>query len=230
QVIEYSLERSHAGTTDHEVKIRLSDTEITGILSYKRYKTEDPWTEVQMSRDGENLTANLPNQPRAGKLMYRVALTKGLNIIDLPEDQPVIIRFRGDVPALIMIPHIFMMFLSMLISTRAGFEAFLNRENIIKLAYWSAGTLFVGGLILGPIMQEYAFGDLWTGFPFGYDLTDNKTLIAMIGWIAALIAVKRGKNPRYWILGAAILEFIIFIIPHSVLGSELDYSKMDNVR
>ena len=38
--------------------------------------------------------------------------------------------------------------------------------------------LAVGGFILGPLVQNYAFGELWTGVPFGWDLTDNKTLIA----------------------------------------------------
>ncbi|MCP4724022.1 MAG: hypothetical protein GY863_03250 [bacterium] len=230
QEIEYRLGRSHAGPTDHEVKIEITDNDITGILSYKRYKTDDPWTEIVLERDGDILSGFLPHQPPAGKLMYNLKLQKSASGITVPEDQPVVIRFRGDVPALIIIPHVFIMFLSMLISTRAGFEALLDRENIIKLAYWSAGTLFVGGMIFGPIMQEYAFGELWTGFPFGYDLTDNKTLIAMIGWIVTLIAIKRGKNPRLWVLGAAILQFIIYMIPHSVLGSELDYSEMPEVK
>ncbi len=225
--ISYRFERSHAGVTDAEIGIEIPDEGTSAILVYKRYKTDDPWTEVEMEKNDERLTGLLPNQPEAGKLMYRVVLKNESGEITLPEDQPVIIRFRGDVPALILIPHIFIMFLSMLISTRAGFEALLNRGKIIKLAYWAAGTLFIGGMIFGPIMQEYAFGDFWTGFPFGYDLTDNKTLIAMIGWIAALIAIKRGKDPRKLVLGAAILQFIIYIIPHSVLGSELDYSKMN---
>jgi len=89
--------------------------------------------------------------------------------------------------------------------------------------------LLLGGMIFGPITQLYAFGALWTGFPFGYDLTDNKTLIAFIGWTIALIAVFKSKKPGRWIIFASILMFIIFLIPHSVLGSELDYSEgMDN--
>jgi hypothetical protein len=76
-------------------------------------------------------------------------------------------------------------------------------------------------------VQKFAFGALWTGFPFGYDLTDNKTLIAFIGWIIAIIAGRNGRPARGWVLAAAILLLIIFLIPHSLLGSELDYSEMD---
>lgn len=76
-------------------------------------------------------------------------------------------------------------------------------------------------------MQKYAFGEYWTGFPYGIDLTDNKTLLAVIGWLIALVALKKSAKPRFWILFASIFMFIIYLIPHSVLGSELDYNEMD---
>jgi hypothetical protein len=73
-------------------------------------------------------------------------------------------------------------------------------------------------------MQLYAFGELWTGWPFGQDLTDNKTLVAFIFWLIALIRLWRNREHRGWALVAAIVMLIIYFIPHSVLGSELDYS------
>ncbi|MGE5437947.1 MAG: hypothetical protein ACM3O3_12010, partial [Syntrophothermus sp.] len=70
----------------------------------------------------------------------------------------------------------------------------------------------------------------WTGFPFGYDLTDNKTAIAFAGWLIALLAVLMKKRERVFIIFAAILMFIVFLIPHSMFGSELDYTKTDSVK
>jgi len=228
--VKYKLARSHGGETDHEVKVTIADTTVTGVLTYKRYKTDDPWTDIPMKRDGEALKGFLPHQPPAGKLMYKLTITGGSETITIPKNQPVVIRFRGDVPAAVLIAHVIIIFAAMFVSTRAGLEALFNRPNIRTLAYWSAGILFVGGMILGTVVQKYAFGEFWTGVPFGYDLTDNKTLIAMLGWAAAVIACLKGRNPRSWVLGASILELIIFIIPHSVLGSELDYSKLPDVQ
>ena len=42
--------------------------------------------------------------------------------------------------------------------------------------------LVAGGFVLGPIVQHQAFGAYWTGIPFGFDLTDNKVLIALVAW------------------------------------------------
>ena len=76
-------------------------------------------------------------------------------------------------------------------------------------------------------MQWYAFGEFWTGFPVGHDLTDNKTLIAVVAWIIALVAIRRSPaQARWWVLSAAVVTFVTFVIPHSVLGTELDYSAV----
>jgi len=222
----YRFARSHGGESDYEVSVTADNAVITGILKYKRYKTGDPWTEIPMERDGASLKAFLPHQPPAGKLLYSVTLTSGSESVTLPGNDPVIIRFKGAVPVAVTITHVIIMFASMLVATRAGFEALLDRHQIKKLTYWSAGLLLAGGLIMGPLMQVYAFGELWTGFPFGHDLTDTKTLVSMIVWIIAVAACLKSKNPRPWVLAAFLLQLMIFIIPHSVLGSELDYSTL----
>ena len=224
--IEYKFVRSHPGTDDCSISIQTDDKDIKAYLAWKRYKTDDEWTKTEMKYFNGVHIAVLPNQPPAGKLMYEIQLEKVNTQLTVPEDKPVVIRFRGSVPATILIPHIIGMFCVMLLSTRAGLEIFRKEPQYKKLTLWTLGFLIVGGMILGPLVQKFAFGEYWTGFPFGMDLTDNKTLIALIGWIIALIAVYKFKKPKYWVLGAAVLTLVIFLIPHSVLGSELDYSKM----
>jgi hypothetical protein len=85
--------------------------------------------------------------------------------------------------------------------------------------------LAIGGLVLGPIVQKYAFDAYWTGWPFGHDLTDNKSLVAFIFWVIALVVLFRTRENRTWPVVAAIVTFIVFLIPHSMLGSEIDYTK-----
>jgi hypothetical protein len=226
-LIRYELLRTHETGKDCPVQIEAQNPEISGAVLYKRHKTSDPWARIPMERQADSLVAALPQQPPAGKLQYKVVLSHFGDETSLSGENPVIIRFKGAVPIWILIPHVFVMFMAMLFSARTGIEALRPKSNPRKLALWTTGILFVGGFIFGPLVQKFAFGALWTGFPFGFDLTDNKTLIAFVGWIIALIAGRKGKPARGWVLAAAILLLIIFLIPHSVLGSELDYSKMD---
>jgi hypothetical protein len=225
--ISYRFDRSHGGEGDNQVQVRTGNPAIHGMLEWKRHKTDDSWTSTEMAyRDG-SLEGMLPHQPPAGKLDYRVRLTGEKGTALVPAEGGVVIRFKGDVPLYILIPHVLAMFTGMLVSTRAGLEIFAPEPRYLGLIVWAIGILGVGGLILGPFVQKFAFDAFWTGWPFGHDLTDNKTLLAVVAWIVAAIAVKKGKSAKPWVAGAAIVVFIVFLIPHSVLGSELDYKEMD---
>ncbi|MBX2990362.1 MAG: hypothetical protein KF749_04235 [Bacteroidetes bacterium] len=224
--VTYNLLRSHGGDGNALVSIPVPDESISGVLHWKRFKTKDEWTEVEMTRRANELVAELPHQPPAGKLEYKVHLTKGREQTQMPSSGTVVIRFKGDVPAGALIPHVIAMFAAMLFSNRAGIEIFNSKPNLKGLTIWTLGLMTVGGMILGPIVQKYAFGEYWTGIPFGTDLTDNKTLIAFVAWIVAAIALFKSNQPKTWVFAAAMITLIVFLIPHSLFGSELDYGEL----
>lgn len=225
--IQYKLLRSHNSGKDYKIQIRNPEAKLSGKLVFKRYKTEDPWTEEKMLAEKGLLTGNLPQQPPGGKLLYKIILSNSIEQATIPANEPVVIRFKGAVPAFILIPHIIIMFTAMLLSNRSGLEAMRKKSSASGYVIWTVILLLIGGMILGPLMQKYAFGMLWSGFPLGEDLTDTKTLIAMISWIAALIATRKRHPARFWILSAAFITLSIFFIPHSLRGTELDYSTLD---
>ncbi len=171
-------------------------------------------------QEGE-LIGYLPNQPPAGKLEYTVVLLKDKQAYTV-NDVPVVIRFKGSVPAYVLIPHILFIFTAQLLSLVAGLFAVYRLRRYKLYGILTIIFLFVGGFVLGPVIQKYAFGAYWTGFPFGQDMTDNKVLVALLFWILAVIMNFRKDRPAYaWI--AALVFFLVNMIPHSVLGSELDY-------
>ncbi|MDZ7317934.1 MAG: hypothetical protein ONB11_02175 [candidate division KSB1 bacterium] len=225
-LIKFRLLRSETVTQDAVIRLAVPDTSISGYVRYKRYKSSDDWSIVPLYRDGEKLIGMLPQQPAAGKLMYFVYLKSDGQEMSLTGDQPVILRYKGAVPKSILLPHVLLMFLAMLLSNRTLFESFDAQGRSYRFMLWTIGLFFLGGIVLGPLVQKYAFGAYWTGLPFGIDLTDNKTLIAFIGWLWAWFQNRRGRDGRFWIFIAAIIMLAIYLIPHSLLGSELDYTKM----
>lgn len=224
KTIAYSFERDHDGAGDQIITLIAPDTAISGRLFYRRFKAAEEFMPAPLNRSGDTLTGSLPHQPPAGKLEYYVQLQHHGDSVIVPGRQAVVTRFRGHVPGIILAPHIILMFMAMLFSTRTGLEAFIRGGGTRNLTIWTVVTLVVGGMILGPLMQRFAFGELWTGAPFGWDLTDNKTLIALLGWIVALIRHRHSHFPRYAVIVAAVLLLAVYMIPHSILGSELDYA------
>ena len=228
--IRYKLIRTDeitGKTPESEIPIKAPET-ISGSYIYKRFKSYDEWTEKPLRREGENLIISIPRQPMAGKIEYLVSLTDGENLVKLTKE-PVVMRFKGVVPKLsVLLPHVLMMLLAMIFSTRTGLEALVRGKRTRILALWTLIFLGIGGLILGPVMQKYAFDAYWTGWPFGHDLTDNKTAVAFIFWVIALIALYRKPERRVMPIVAAIVLLAIYSIPHSMLGSEIDYTKLDS--
>ncbi len=220
--IPITLFRTHGGEGNHPITIFTNDSAITGTVEWKRLNTRDAFTLVPMNFSHGNLTAELPHQPPAGKLEYRIRLTDGKKTIT----DGTVIRFKGDVPTVVLIVHIFFMFSGMLLSTRAGLEVFALQPNYKRITNLAFIFLTIGGMIMGPIVLKFAFDEWWTGFPFGTDITDNKTLAAFIVWLIAAVAVRKSNKPAGWIVAASIVTLLVFLIPHSLWGTELNYQTM----
>lgn len=224
EVIKYKLIRTLGGDKDALIEIFIDSKDVTGSITQKKYKSFDEWSTSKMWRKEGRLVGVIPNPSPAGKVEYLIVLHH--NDIDyvLTEDY-VIIRFKGAVPMAILTPHIFFMFFSLLFALRVGLELFFRRVDTKYYAGVVIITLFVGGLILGPIVQKFAFGAYWTGWPFGYGLTDNKTLFVFIFWVIAWFVLRKKPQNRLWPLIAVIIMILVYSIPHSVLSSEIDHTK-----
>ena len=240
-IAKLKLVRSLSLHEKPQVKLNINDTALKARLFYKRFKSDEEYQVTDFSYqvfpvhspfmnkvfkiyEEKGFFATVPQQPPAGKLQYYFEITDSKGSRTFLKDSPVVIRFKGDVPAFVLIPHILLMFVAMLFSTLAGLMAISKVSLYKKYALWTLILFIIGGFVLGPLVQYFAFGELWTGIPFGWDLTDNKTLIALIFWILAVIMNNRGDKPIYTVL-AAIVLLVIFSIPHSMFGSELNYSS-----
>jgi len=227
ETLKYKLLRSHEITSDAVMEFAISDTNVAGVFTWRRYISHDQWTNDTLKVVNNKITVAVPKQPSAGKVTYQITFIDGNGMEYQLTEEPVVIRFKGVVPGYALLPHILFMFIAMLLATRTGLEAIANRDNTFRLAFWTAGLLFVGGLILGPIVQKFAFDAFWTGWPFGHDLTDYKTLVAFIFWGIALWQGRQAGKGRVWFVVAAIVTLLVYLVPHSVLGSEIDYTAVE---
>lgn len=242
QTFKYKLIRSEWTNTKALVKLPDPKGGATAELHYKRYKTKDAFTVVPMTAqtiDGDALlVGELPTQPPAGKLEYFITLhAKGVGPSDTLQVPPMgkealVIRFKDWVPEYILYPHIFMMFFSVLFGMRAGLSALFADPKMRRHAWVALIGMTIGGMTLGPFVQKYAFGEYWTGFPWGKDLTDNKMLIMWLSWLFAAAVIGFKAKPKEGIsrgivLVASIVMTGVYLVPHSMGGSELNYDAVD---
>lgn len=217
---KFELPRSHGGDADCPVILTLPE-QFEGKITWRRFPTEDEWSTITLQRAGEVLMANLPHQPPAGKLEYHLSLTAGGKVIDIGDSENVVIRFKASVPDWALIPHVLLMVLTVIWSTATILFALANMPVYKRYVGMTLIFLILGGFIMGPVVQKFSFGAYWTGWPLGADLTDNKTLFALIAF--ALAWFLRNKSYGKWLaVGAAIVMLAVYLIPHSMNGSELD--------
>ena len=172
--VAYKLLRSETTGTEARIAIPVTDKTWDGILQWRRYPTDEPYTEIHMVHEDGEIAASLPTQPAAGKLQYRVLLEAEQEAVHLPIEGPTVLRYKGAVPAGILVPHIFFMFLGMVWGLRTLLELAAGRPRVRRLAWTTLAMMLLGGMVLGPAVQYYAFGEAWTGVPFGWTSPTTK--------------------------------------------------------
>ncbi|MEO0473630.1 MAG: hypothetical protein AAF206_28725 [Bacteroidota bacterium] len=233
---KYELLRSQETTEGAKIEMPyIEGAGYSATLNYKRYQTNDSLTALAFQLDeNKKYVAQLPIQPAAGKMEYYVSGTldgKAFNIPEKGEDH-IVLRYKDPVADYILIPHVTMMIIVVIFGIRAGLSAAFNDGTMRKWAVVAFSAMTLGGMILGPLVQKSAFGEYWTGFPFGGDFTDNKMLIMWLAWALALAIIgfkakKKEGVSRTTVLMAAVVMTAVYLIPHSMGGSTLDYDAVD---
>ncbi len=208
---------------------------VTGQIIWRRYPTADPWQTLPLTLQDGYLVGSLPPQPMAGKLEYHLEIQVGQSQGIVPAGGTnAVARFKGPVPGLVLVFHVTFLVLGFLFSTGAGLEGLTSGPNLKVLSRLCLFFLLVGGLMLGPIVQKYAFDAYWTGWPFGEDWTDNKLAVGVLLWLLAVWrtrgALRDRPQGKWFAVLAMVVIFVIFAIPHSIHGSTYDYATGEHIQ
>lgn len=188
--------------------------------------------------------ATIPLHPKGIKAWYyleAVATNElGEVVVTQPEKnqgqiEPIKLKFEGDVPIYIILAHVLLVFGAILCSALALFSAIDVKRGkrtvgqSVKYTLWTLILMFLGFVPIGIAMNYFAFGAIWEAFPFGWDVTDNKSQIIMLFWLITLILVKgtlfgKGESKNLvtergystWVIISFLANIIILAIPHSL--------------
>lgn len=227
QSLAFKLPRSQE--TSAPARVAVPDPGHGVDLHWRRYPTNEAWAVLPMEARNGQRVAELPVQPAAGKVEYRLVFQAPEGARAFPEGDPVVLRYKDPVSAPLLLGHVAAMFFGVLLGLRTGLRALFGEPGLARLAWVTLGLLTVGGLVLGPFVQKQAFGAYWTGWPFGGDLTDNKTLLMWLAWaVAAGVVWSFPSRVGRWAAGLATVAMLgVYLVPHSLRGSQLDYGRLE---
>jgi len=237
-------EKIGGGDIDLTAKIVTSESTPNYQIDLLYKISEGGYSSLPMISKPENpqtYSAKIPSQPKGKRGYYYIKVRDNSgNEITLPEEvetenPPFMIKFKGKVSPLILVLHVFSMFAAMFFSWMAFFyawEVMKGRKFLNQLGLSSLMALifvFLGGFPLGFSVAYQTFGQAWGGIPYGWDITDNKTLIILIFWLV-LVWLLKGTifkkdenknltNPKkiaIWAIIFFILTVLVYLIPHSI--------------
>ncbi|HEX7402258.1 MAG TPA: hypothetical protein VF369_08775 [candidate division Zixibacteria bacterium] len=255
---EHKLVEQNGVVIDHHTvpkqvgdDIPVISAKVTGATQVNliyRVGQEGEFVQVPMNRtpNEENVfTASLPHYPKATKAWYFIEATKvsaaGEVKVTFPDNsrpdfKPILLKYEGVVPVYIIIPHVLCNFAAIFFAALTLFSAIdvrrgkMSLKGAIKFPLITFILLFLGFVPFGIAMNWFAFGVTWEAVPFGRDVTDNKSQIILLFWLATLILVKGtllGKGEErnlvskrgYFtmVIVTMIVTIAMYAIPHSFI-------------
>ena len=180
----------------------------------------------------------IPNLDRGKRFEYAFEVTTALeDKIRVPSDPEhfFLIKYKGEVSRIVLILHIVFMFGAFYYMIQSLFSAIgiltgrAGKSEAVRMTRWVLICSFIGGWPLGIILNYQAFGIIYEGFPFGYDVTDNKTQFMFLFWLLSALLVRgslfssdesRDRLGSRGFAVAVIISFVVslvlFLIPHSI--------------
>ena len=244
--IHYVHDSDEMKGVDHLLIVKaMSDPPVTKVMLHYRTSDARELMDVEMQRiqGSDHYTSLIPGQDIGKKVYYyftaeneeggkavlprKAAEGKGLY------EGMYRLGFEGKVMIPLLWMHILLM-ISALILIIHGF--YFALKNIItgedfRKCY---GTILAGmivftitGFPLGITVAKQAFGIGWSGIPFGWDITDNKTLVIFLYFLMILILgwknfakseerFLKDKTFSLWSIIGTILTAILYLVPHSI--------------
>jgi hypothetical protein len=182
--------------------------------------------------------ACLPKLEKGTKIKYWITASNVVGTkVRVPKDPEKfgVLRYKGKASNFVVGAHVVFMFgafFFMVMSFLAAIEILRGREdkkNAVRAARWVLASSFIGGWPLGFLLNYQTFGTLWEGFPFGYDVTDNKTQVIFILWLVSLFLawgsfIGRGEEKdrlgrkafALAIVACFVISLALFVLPHSI--------------
>lgn len=238
----FGMKLSHRTLTEHFgpeqplIRVRVEPDQGVGVaVCWKLHRSDKVESSPLFLVDANLYQGFVPDFGKGARIQYWVrAMNAKGEVLRIPSS-PVTMKFKGRVSKSVLVAHIAFMFAAFFFMVMSLFGAIRilrgqeGKRSTVKAARWVLILSFIGGWPLGFILNRQAFGTLWEGYPFGYDITDNKTQVMFVLWLVSLLLVwgsfigrseekdRLGARPfAYTIIASFLVSLVLFILPHSM--------------
>jgi hypothetical protein len=236
--VEYTPDKDGYEYTSHLIPIKvIAPAGVERVVLYYGGKEGFRQKELALTADDSTWYVTSLELPEKGIRTYyyfEVSDRAGNKII-LPEKatpeygseyQYFKLRSEGQVSRPALYFHVLLMLFAIVLFFHVLYDALYilnggHRERrIVLVTLYAQICFFITGFPLGWIIEKQALGNYWEGIPFGWDITDSKTLFIFLYWMIPLILYwmkKIGERGfAKWAVGGVLFTVAMFLLPHSL--------------
>jgi hypothetical protein len=211
-------------------------SEIKAFIFYRSKGRPFQVAEMRLLEPGRYF-GSIPPQVRGDKLEYYIEARTSSDIVArVPAKQKAegfVVSIEGRANRYLLGAHIAMIFAALFFYIFAGYlsyQALQHRRSLLfipRVAFLGTAAFFIASIPLGMAVAYQTYGQIWSGFPVGGDLTDNKSLAILIYWAICAVLYRGSlwrKDPShdflpmvtlpYVHLAGAVITVVLFALPH----------------
>jgi hypothetical protein len=165
---------------------------------------------MHQSSEADEYVAKIPGQAAGTKINYYISVTETTGqSTQSPRYAPYnkysfsVLPSKGIATPVLLLIHVILIIGAIFFVIASGLYSFqylrkgVGLNKSIQTAGIATGMIFFGGFPLGFIIAYQVYGTPWTGIPFGWDITDNKTLVIFLFWIISLFLIRGTIMERF---------------------------------
>lgn len=136
------------------------------------------------------------------------------------------LRAEGKASRWALILHVYLMLAAVLLFIHALYYALDVLDGgdrvsaMVRCVYAAVIAFFITGFPIGWMIEKQVLGNYWEGIPFGWDITDSKTLFILVFWLIPVILRlrKRSSDKGFarWVVAGTLFTIVLFLLPHSL--------------
>jgi hypothetical protein len=209
--------------------------ELDVKVHFKVEKREFTTRNAQRIGDSSYYITVLPPMEKGKNIFYYITAkdNKGKEI-KIPKNAPqhplFKLKFKAKVGKFALMLHVILLgaaiiffihtfyFANLVLFTKPYDFAITNYfKKCVSSIIWGLMLFFAGTIPVGMAIAYKAYGVAWQGFPVGFDITDNKSLVIIILWAILLLFAKKMRPKPFSVLSIIcfLISAIVYCIPHS---------------
>lgn len=208
--VSYLMPMEWKKNSSFKAIIRTDIDSLEGKIFWRKIGEEN-WKEKKLYQHENAMIGNVPVYPPLTEIEYKLEVYRDEKFYSINGNNPVKLKFYGEVNATIYYLYFFTLFAGILLSTRTGLEYFHQNEKIQKLTIFTIIFFFLY-FITAPLKLTYEVGG-FSRVPGLTELIEWKSVILFTVWILGMIFIfKKREQRRIIAISTAALTLLLFII------------------